>query len=79
MTVFRQMLSHSELSETIKNTSVILTEILKVNLFAFAHRRFHEDFSPIYGALVLYWHFFLDYLVVCLADCQWYLFQTFHF
>ena len=27
------------------------TKILEVNLFAFAHRLFHEDFSPIYGAL----------------------------
>ena len=26
-----------------------LTEILEVNLFAFAYRLFHEDFSPIYG------------------------------
>ena len=24
------------------------TEILEVNLFAFAYRLFHEDFSPIY-------------------------------
>ena len=26
----------------------ILEEILEVNLFAFAYRLFHEDFSPIY-------------------------------
>ena len=26
------------------------TEILEVNLFAFAYRLFHEDFSPIYEA-----------------------------
>ena len=27
------------------------TKILNVNLFAFAYRLFHEDFSPIDGAL----------------------------
>ena len=26
-------------------------KVLEVNLFAFAYRLFHEDFSPIYGAL----------------------------
>ena len=29
----------------------LYTEILEVNLFAFAYRLFHEDFSPIYDAL----------------------------
>ena len=28
-----------------------ITKILEVNLFAFAYRLFHEDFSPIIGAL----------------------------
>ena len=27
------------------------TKILEVNLFVFAYRLFHADFSPIYGAL----------------------------
>ena len=27
------------------------TEILEVDLFAFAYRLFHEDFSPLIGAL----------------------------
>ena len=27
-------------------------KFLEVDLFAFAYRLFHEDFSPIYGALV---------------------------
>ena len=27
---------------------VLYTEILEVNLFVFAYRLFHEDFSPIY-------------------------------
>ena len=27
------------------------TKILEVNLFAFAYRLFHEDFSPIHGLL----------------------------
>ena len=30
------------------------TQILEVNLLAFACRLFHEDFSPIYGALQIY-------------------------
>ena len=30
----------------------LYTEILKVNLFAFAYRLFHEDFSPIYEAFI---------------------------
>ena len=29
------------------------TEILEVNLFAFAYRLFHEDFSPLDGTLLL--------------------------
>ena len=29
---------------------LLYTKILEVNLFAFAYRLFHEDFSPIYGA-----------------------------
>ena len=29
---------------------LLCTSILEVNLFAFAYRLFHEDFSPIYGA-----------------------------
>ena len=29
----------------------LYTKILEVNLFAFAYRLFHEDFSPIDGAL----------------------------
>ena len=29
---------------------LLYTEILEVNLFAFAYRLVHEDFSPIYGA-----------------------------
>ena len=30
-----------------------VTKILEVNLFSFAHRLFHEDFSPINGELLL--------------------------
>ena len=29
---------------------LLYTEILEVNLFAFAYRLFHEDFTPIYEA-----------------------------
>ena len=32
---------------------ILTTEILEVNLFAFAYRLFNEDFSTIYGALLL--------------------------
>ena len=31
---------------------LLYTKILEVNLFAFAYRLFHEDFSPIFGALL---------------------------
>ena len=30
---------------------LLYTKILEVNLFAFAYKLFHEDFSPINGAL----------------------------
>ena len=33
------------------NITIYHTEILEVNLFAFAYRLFHEDFSSNYGAL----------------------------
>ena len=32
----------------------VYTKILEVNLFAFAYRLFHEDFSPIDGAIFVY-------------------------
>ena len=34
------------------NTNYYITKILEVNLFAFAYRLFHEDFSPINGSAV---------------------------
>ena len=33
------------------NGELLYTKILEVNLFAFDYRLFHEDFSPINGAL----------------------------
>ena len=39
---------------------LLYTEILEVNLFAFAYRLFHRDFSPIKGAY---------YLSICLSVC----------
>ena len=34
---------------------LLYTKILEVNLFAFAYRLFHEDFSPIYEmGLIIY-------------------------
>ena len=35
------------------NEELFCTKILEVNLFAFAYRLFHEDFSPINGVLPL--------------------------
>ena len=32
----------------------LYAEILEVNLFAFGYRLFHEDFSPLDGANILY-------------------------
>ena len=40
---------------------LLYTKILEVNLFAFAYRLFHEDFSSINGAL----HFSFRKLFVC--------------
>ena len=37
------------------NIGLKYTKILEVNLFAFAYRLFHEDFSSIDGALQLGW------------------------
>ena len=34
-------------SGRVLNGKLIYTKILEVNLFAFAYRLFHEDFSPI--------------------------------
>ena len=39
------------LVHTLNDNIYIFTKILEVNLFAFAYRLFHEDFSPIDGAL----------------------------
>ena len=33
------------------NGEILYTEILEVNLFAFAYRLFHEDVSPVYEGL----------------------------
>ena len=32
------------------NRELLYTEIVEVNLFAFAYRLFHENFYPIHGA-----------------------------
>ena len=34
------------------NGELLYTYILELNLFAFAYRLFHEDFPPLYGALI---------------------------
>ena len=41
------------------NGKLFYTKILEVNLFAFAYRLFHEDFSSINGAANLCVYFFL--------------------
>ena len=38
-------------SGRVLNGELLYTKILEVDLFAFAYRLFHEDFSPINGAL----------------------------
>ena len=35
---------------SVQDGELLYTEILEANLFAFAHRLFHEDLSPIYEA-----------------------------
>ena len=37
-------------SSSMLNGELLYTEILELNLFAFANRLFHEDFPPIYEA-----------------------------
>ena len=43
-----------EASVLVKNLFPIYTEILEVNIFAFAYRLFHKDFSPIYETPSVY-------------------------
>ena len=38
-------------SGRVLNGELLYTKILKVNLFAFAYRLFHRDFSPINGTV----------------------------
>ena len=43
---------HSEITNgRVFDGELLYTKILEVNLFAFAYRLFHEDLSPINGAL----------------------------
>ena len=37
-------------SGSVVSEELLYTEILEINLFAFAYRLFHKDFSPIYEA-----------------------------
>ena len=48
--------------------SFIYTKILEVNLFAFAYRLFHRDFSPINGAFCIGTHslFFIYLYKYCI-------------
>ena len=41
-------------SGRVLNGELLHTKILEVNLFAFAYRLFHEDFSPLDGTLFLF-------------------------
>ena len=43
---------------------MIYTKILEVNLFAFAYRLFHRDFSPINGTYCVFTHSFFAALYV---------------
>ena len=41
-----------------------LTKILEVNLFAFAYRLFHRDFSPLNGAFCIGTHSFFQLFIL---------------
>ena len=48
---YTNLLYSTLLYSTLLYSTILYTKILEVNLFAFAYRLFHEDFSPISGAL----------------------------
>ena len=43
---------------------LLYTKILEVNLFAFAYRLFHRDFSPINGACCIGTHSFSSFICI---------------
>ena len=43
------------ISGRVLDGELLYTKILEVNLFAFAYKLFHEDFSPIDGTLPSEW------------------------
>ena len=43
--------------------ALLYTKILEVNLFAFAYRLFHRDFSPLNGAFCIGTHSFSSFYV----------------
>ena len=43
---------------------LLYTKILEVNLFAFAYRLFHRDFSPINGAHCIGTHSFSNFICI---------------
>ena len=47
-------------SGRVLNGKLLYTKILEVNLFAFAYRLFHRDFSPINGTFCMGTHSFLQ-------------------
>ena len=55
-------------SGRVLNGELLYTKILEVNLFAFAYRLFHRDFSPVNGAFISYCHAFISVLVLIFLD-----------
>ena len=49
-------------SGRVLNGELLYTKILEVNLFAFAYRQFHRDFSPINGTYCMGTHSFFPAL-----------------
>ena len=43
---------------------LLYTKMLEVNLFAFAYRLFHRDFSPINGAYCIGTHSFYSFIYI---------------
>ena len=50
-------------SGRVLNEELLYTKILEVNMFAFAYRLFHEDFSSIKGALMVNKDILLNYYI----------------
>ena len=55
-------------SGRVLNGELLYTKILEVNLFAFAYRLFHEDFSSVIGDFCIVCFLYIDRLFCLRAD-----------